>query len=151
MEKNNEKRLIKRKARGNKREAKARGRLINAALDNGWTTYSKIAKNTGLSISQVQSVFSKDPDLYAKFVVCRRQIVDKAGDNIADIVDDPDHQHNFAASKYVLQNYKSDLDIHLDSKGDELEIDVAGTPTGPVVITFGGNEKDKEEDGGEKE
>ena len=56
-----------------------------------------------------------------------------------DIVNDPSHPQHFAASKYILSTYKSDLDEVLESQSDnDVSIQVGGeSKASPIQITFG--------------
>lgn len=116
-------------------------RLIKAALKEGTTTVTQISKATGITRSIIHGIFKEYRELHAKYVVARKMVVDKAADNIADIIDDQEHPNNFAASKFVLQRYKSDLDEHLESQDDneitaEVEVENNGEGNGGVKIVF---------------
>lgn len=117
---------------------------IEAALDKGLSTRTDIAKAAGIKISQLAQIFNKNRELYAKYCVVRKTIVDLASDNIMDIVADKEHPKNYDASKWVVTNYKSDLDSTLESKdGEGLDIEVeGGSKKRPVVIRFGKKNKE---------
>lgn len=114
-----------------------RSRLIEAALEAGKVTRSDISKVTEIPLHLISDTFSKNRELFAKYSVRRRSIVDTAADNIYDIVNDKKHPQCFSASKYVLQNFKSDLDDVLEPSNSELGIEIGGDSTpSPVTIKF---------------
>jgi hypothetical protein len=119
--------------------------MLNACLNEGISTRRELAKLSGFTLIQLNQLFHKDRELYAKFCLIRRQMVDIATDNIMDILMDPKHPKNYDASKYIATNYKSDIDSSLESKDeDSIEVEVGGTENSrPVVIRFG--KKNKEE------
>lgn len=121
--------------------------LVYAALDQGYTTRSKLVLATGLKAWEITELLKNDIKLNAVYTVRRRELVNMAADNIVDIVADKDHPNNYAASKYVLQTYKSDLDTNLESHdAQEMSIGVGnGEGVSPIRITFGRN-KEVEED-----
>lgn len=128
--------------RSKKREEKNilthRAELVRTAMNiAGKITRKDISESTGLSLVEIKNLFQKDRALYAEYVVVRKTITDIASDNIVDIINDPNHPQHFQASKYVLQNYKSDLDDSLESSDSELKIEatVEGA-TDPVKIVF---------------
>lgn len=112
--------------------------LIDAALDRGLTTKQDIAEGCNIKLWEVSDAFKYNRELYAKFCVCRKTIVDMAADNLQKILQSPHHPQHFAATKYILQTYKSDLDENLENKSDK-EVSVT-VPTEsnrrPVVISF---------------
>jgi len=120
--------------------------LINAAMNEGLTTKEEISKAAEIKLWEVSEAFREDGELLAKFKVRRRTLVDMAADNIQVILKDKDHPNHFAASKYVLQTYKSDLDDSMDNKkeegGDGFSIKVGKKSKGsPVKITFSKDNK----------
>jgi len=131
--------MAKRMKFNQRRENKDNIKKIIAALDADITTVTKISKATNITRAKIHKIFREDRSLHAKYIVARRTIVDQAADNIADIVSDKEHPSHYAASKYVLQTYKSDLDEHLDAKGEEeitAEVDIAGGDDEGVTIVF---------------
>lgn len=115
-----------------------RSNIINAALEEGKVTRSDISKATGIPLHIISDTFSRNRELFAKYSVRRRSIVDLAADNIFTIVSDPKHPQCFSASKYVLQNFKTDLDEILEPSTNELGIEIGdpGEATSPVVLKF---------------
>ena len=113
--------------------------LVYAALDNGYTTRAKLVEATGLKAWEITELLKNDIKLNAVYTIRRRELVNMAADNIVDIVSDKDHPNNYAASKYVLQTYKSDLDTNLESHdSQEMEIGVGNSEgVNPIRITFG--------------
>jgi hypothetical protein len=72
--------------------------------------------------------------------------MDIASDNILEIINDKNHPQHFAASKYVLTKYKSELDDVLDTQGEEIEIEGTGRNVkSPVRIVFSSSPKKNEE------
>lgn len=133
--------------RAEKKLLENRKELVKAAMEAGKITRSDICKAAGISLSQLVNLFTADRALFAEYSVMRRTITDQAADNIHAIINDPKHPQHFAASKYVLQNYKSDFDEILESQEESmLQIETPVDTTGqqkPVRITFtGGRLKD---------
>ena len=120
--------------------------LIDKAMDEGFLTKTDIAKATGLKIWDVVNTFTRDRELYAKFCIRRRTLVDTAADNIQAIVNDKDHPQNYQASKFVVSTYKSDLDEILESKDiDDISVLVeGGESSSPVTIVFGKKKQEEE-------
>ena len=113
--------------------------LVKTALDDGNTTKRSIANVCEIKEWELNDFFKAVPEIYALYVVRRKSLVDKAADNIEEIVNDKEHPQHFQASKYVLQNYKSDLDIVLESQDEEkieVEVPVDGKSE-PILIRFG--------------
>jgi len=96
---------------------------VIAALDEGKMTRSDICEATGMKMYELNSFFSDDRETFAKYKIRRKTLTDIAADNIVDIINDPKHPKHYDASKYVLQNYKSDLDGILESEDTEIVID----------------------------
>lgn len=131
--------------RNNRREKKKilkdRALLVRAALDQGAMTRSDLCKICEFKLNDLVNLFAEDRELFAEYKVRRKTIVDQAADNIHAIVNDKNHPKHYEASKYILQNYKSDLDEVLESQdGEMLQIgsapQVDGVPHSPMVITF---------------
>ena len=119
-----------------------RAALVRAAMNvAGCITKSDICTAAQINMVQLKNLFQKDRELYAEYVMLRRTITDIASDNIAKIINDPTHSQHFAASKYVLQNYKSDLDETLDGVDNVLQIDASGKKKDPIKITFSSSKK----------
>lgn len=132
--------------RKEKKLLETRAALVRAALNEGKLSRKDICEATDLKLHELTNLFTKDRDIYSEYVVRRRTIADIASDNILDIINNPDHPQHFQASKYILQNHKTELDDVLDSKGEsEIEVEIKGdsTYTSPVTIKFSSN-KDKE-------
>lgn len=92
---------------------------IEACLDEGIASATKIASTLGVNRGKVHRMFKINRELWAKYIVARKTLTDQAADNIADIIADQEHPQNFAASKFVLGKYKSDLDEHLEAQDDD--------------------------------
>ena len=112
--------------------------LINRALDLGQTSKTAIMNCTGLKLYEINNVFQRDRETYAKFKVIRATLVDIAADNMQAILESPMHPSHFSATKYILQTYKSDLDDSMvEKKGDSLEIETGKGKKSPIKIRFG--------------
>lgn len=124
---------------------KDRALLVKTALESGHSTRLAICKATGLTMVQLKNLFQEDREIYAEYVVYRKTIADIAADNIVTIINDPQHPQHFQASKYVLQNFKSDLDEVLESGDSILKIEQpSGGGKSKVKIVFS-NTNTKEE------
>lgn len=106
--------------------------LVRAAIKENNTTKKAICKVCGIEMFVLNQLFSADKDLHAEYVIRRKTLVDVAADNLSDILNDPTHPQHFQATKYVLQNFKSDLDTSLEPKEqEEVQIEV------PIAIPGG--------------
>jgi len=113
-----------------------RSKLVDAALNDGHMTKTDISKASGLPMHIVTSTLSLNRELFAKYCVRRRTMVDMAADNVFKIVSNPDHPQCFAASKYVIQNFKSDLDDALEPSNAELGVVIGGENGGASGVTL---------------
>ena len=125
-----------------RKEAKlleTRAEFVRAALDAGHISRKDICKATNLKLHELANLFTLDRKVYGEYVVRRKTISDIASDNILDIVNDPSHPQFFAASKYILTTYKSDLDDVLESQDSEaMNVSIGGaSKASPIVIKFG--------------
>lgn len=123
-----------------------RTKLVEAALEQGHFTRRQICKATDLKKTDLINLFATNRDLYAKYRVMKKSLADTAADNLQEIINDPNHPHHFQASKFVLQNYKSELDDELEAIGGELQVEIPQTQGGestasPILIKFSGNPK----------
>ena len=124
-------------------------RLVNAAIEAGLSTRKDIAKAADMKLHELSGLFSTEKDLYAKYCILRKMIVDLASDNIFDIVADKQHPKNYDASKYVVTNYKSDLDSTLESKDEDIDVSIGGSATSgasPITIRFGKKKIEEDEE-----
>ena len=132
---------MKNSAREEGRLLKDRTLKVRAAMNQGLSTRKDICAAAEITMPMLANLFTKDRELFAEFCVLRKTIVDQASDNIAAIVADEQHPKNYEASKYVLANYKSDLDESMESKlDDDVEFNISqGGASGasPINITFG--------------
>lgn len=132
----------RRRMRSQKREKekllKDRAALVRAAMNEANKfTRKDICESSGLTMVQLKNLFQENRELYAEYVVIRKTITDIASDNIFAIINDPTHPQHFQASKYVLQNYKSDLDETLESADSILSIETSNKGSkNPVKIVF---------------
>ena len=116
--------------------------LVKAALEAGCYTRSSICKATELKPQDLTNLFTANPELRAEYNVKKKLMADIAADNVFDILLDPRHPQHFQASKYILANYKSDVDDNLVSQeGDSISLslpggEVEGDGAEPVVIKF---------------
>jgi len=133
---------IPRQAEQAKKELREKQKsLVEAAFKLGQITKKEICDTSGLKMYELNILFKTFPELHTEFNIRRKTLVDLAADNIVEIVSDSSHPNNFAASKFVLSKYKSDLDGALEkNKDDEIEIEIGegnGKSSKPVLIRFG--------------
>jgi len=145
------KRKMKNRERDLSRLMEDRTLLVEAALEAELTTKEDICKATEITRLQLNELFRKNGELYAKYCVLRKLLVETASDNISAIVSDRGHPKNYDASKWVVTNYKSDLDSVLEVKDDsaDIEVDVNGSGrsgASPITIRFGKKKKEDEVD-----
>ena len=112
--------------------------LAKEAIESGISSRKELAGHIGIKLSELSLLFKEEPDVYKLFCEVRRTIVDLASDNLYDVVADKEHPKNYDASKWVVANYKSDLDESLESKSDDgVEIEVSnGRKRKPTLIKF---------------
>ena len=139
-------RSMKNKARKEAKLLETRAEFVRSALESGHISRKDICNATGLKLHELANLFTKDRKVYGEYVVRRKTISDIASDNILDIVNDPTHPQHFAASKYILSTYKSDLDEVLEDKsGEDISVSLGGESKGsPITINFGSSKKSEE-------
>lgn len=132
----------------NSKRAKAQRNRQNKAkfqdaIADGHTARRDICKAMNLASHELTEFFEENPKMYRLYAQRRRELVDIAADNIQDIVEDKKHPSHYAASKYVLDHYKTDLDNILDIKdgSDVGSVNVSGDSGSGVVIKFTKKEK----------
>jgi hypothetical protein len=139
------KRIPKQKEEALKEKIEIQTLLVIAAMEKGDTTKKQICKSATIKMWELGRLLEGNKELYAMFKVRRKSLVDTAADNMTEIINDPDHPSHFAATKYVLQKYKSDLDSSLESHDvHDLEIEIpdnSKTKSKPVIIKFGNPNK----------
>ena len=124
------------------RERKA---SFQEALADGYTSRRDIYKAMGISGLELTEFFEENKKMYKLYCESRRQLRDVALDNITDVVHDTTHPKNYDASKFIVQNYNTDLDIVLDEKGDDSVSATIETSEGSgIIIQF--DTKKKEDD-----
>lgn len=109
-------------------------KMVEKVLRGGqaYTAKTKLAQAAGCSIDRVFLLFEQYPELEVmRKAGIKKYLTSKAAQNVSDIVNDTTHPNNFAASKFVLSKYKSELDEELD-KNDELSI-----KEGAITISIG--------------
>lgn len=124
---------------------KERSSLVRTALNNGCYTRSSIAKATGLKLTDLTNLFEAETELKSEYVVKKKLMATIAADNIFDIIMDSSHKDHFQASKYILANYKTDIDENLEPMGGDLSIELPGSDgdtKDPVVINFSSTRRD---------
>lgn len=137
--------LEKSKARKTQEKQDKQRELVKAALRMGLTTKNDICKASAMALWELNELFQADKDLYNDFCVRRRTLSDVAADNLENILRDPVHPQNFQATKYVLEKYKTDIDVQLEAKNaDDVDVEVSGSCGSPIRITFG-TKKEKDE------
>lgn len=147
-----EKRKNRRSMRNKKREEEKKKSIledkklrIREAIKQGIVLRRDLCKVTDIKLHDLRNIFTKDRELYAEFCVARKTIEGLASDNIYKIVEDETHPKNYDASKFIIQNFKTDMDDILESKdGESLDISL-GNSSGGITLKFG-NQKEKEED-----
>ena len=135
---------MKNEKRKTARLVATRTALVQAALESGSVTRREICHATGLQRHDLTNLFTENKDIYAEYVIRRRTVTEAAADNIQEIVNDKGHPQNFAASKFVLQTYKSEFGEVLEPTSGEMqiEIDPGEGDSKPVVIKFSSQNKD---------
>ena len=120
--------------------------IVKAALDAGCYTRSSILKATGLKAYELTNLFTSEKELAAEYTVKKKLMATIAADNIYDILNDPGHAQHFAASKYILQNYKSSIDEILEPMAGDMELSLPGSNPSDgedmVTIKFSSGKKD---------
>lgn len=108
------------------------------AVNPNITTYRQIVETTGAAQYEIDKVMELCPELKAEFTVRRRSLANTAVDNIHEIVNNPNHPQNFAASKFIVQTYKNDLDEEelIPKVSTEVGYDLKDGQISPVRITF---------------
>ena len=127
----NSKRAIERRNRERKT-------LFQDAISDGHTSRRDLCKAMGIAGWELTEFFEMNPKMYKLYSSRRRELRDVALDNIQDIVEDPKHKDHYQASKYVVDNYKTDLDIILESKksDESIEISQNSESDSGIVINF---------------
>ena len=120
--------------------------LFQEAIVDGYTSRRDIAKAIGITSFDLTEFFEENPKMYKIYSQRRRELVDIAADNIQDIVEDKTHPKHYDASKYVIDNYKHDLDNILDVKsGDDISTNVSVDAGSGVIIKFTKGDSEKED------
>jgi hypothetical protein len=126
------------------RERKA---SFQEALADGYTSRRDIYKAMGISGLELTEFFEENKKMYKLYCESRRQLRDVALDNITDVVHDTTHPKNYDASKFIVQNYNTDLDIVLDEKGDDSVSATIETSEGSgIIIQFDTKKKEGEKE-----
>ncbi len=118
---------------------------IEEMLDSGVILKSEMKKQLKISFYELNEVIKAFPELRAKWTVRRRSITDIAADNIAEIVSNKKHPRNYEASRFIVQNFKSDLDSDLDAKDDDdvsVDFGEGGDAPKRISIKFKGRKKE---------
>ena len=119
--------------------------LFQEAIADGYTSRRDIAKAVGITSFDLTEFFEENPKMYKLYASRRRELRDIALANITDIVEDKAHPKHYDASKYIVQNYQTDLDVILDSKdGDDVGSSVSVDAGSGVVIKFTTGKEEKE-------
>ena len=136
----NSKRAIARR----NRERKA---LFQEALADGYTSRRDIYKAMGISGLELTEFFEDNKKMYKLYCESRRQLRDVALDNITDVVHDTTHPKNYDASKFIVQNYNTDLDVVLDEKGeDSVSATIEASEGSGIIIQFDTKKKEGEKE-----
>lgn len=140
---------MKNPLRAAKKKKEEKVRLVEAAIEAGLSTRKDIAKVASMKLHELSNLFAAEKELYAKYCVLRKMIVDMASDNIFDIVADRQNPKCYDASKWVVTNYKSDLDSTLESKDEDIDVQIGGSGasgSSPITIRFGKKKEEEEEE-----
>lgn len=114
-----------------------RSGLIKAALDEGIFKREDLSRVTGLKNHEISNTFTHNRELYGTYVLRKRGMIDIASDNVFDIIRDKTHPQNFAASKFILQKYNSEMDDMFESSDSEqLNMSVSSGSSSPITIKF---------------
>jgi hypothetical protein len=125
-------------------ELEKRALDIDAAIEAGALSYTKISKVTGYTLTNINTVFKKKPELHKKYKVALMSVQLQAVSNMVDIIMDQDHPKNFEATKSFLGKYKTELD-EVFEQGDPTSFEL-NTPNGcPIQINFTPQNVRKEE------
>lgn len=131
---------MRNKKREERKITNERSLLVKDAIENGHLTRSQICKATGLTMMQLRNLFDANRELFAKYSNAKRLIVDQASDNLHSIVNNPKHPKHFEATKFVLTNYKSEMDDILESQdSNEIQVEGGNSTASRVVIKFNGS------------
>jgi len=126
------------------RERKA---SFQEALADGYTSRRDIYKAMGISGLELTEFFEENKKMYKLYCESRRQLRDVALDNITDVVHDTTHPKNYDASKFIVQNYNTDLDIVLDEKGDDsVSATIEASEGSGIIIQFDTKKKEGEKE-----
>lgn len=129
----------------NKRNKERKVKFLDALAD-GYTSRRDIYKSMGITGLELGEFFEVNKKMYQLYCDTRRQLRDVALDNITDVVHDAKHPKNYDASKFIVQNYDTDLDVVLDGKGDDSTIGGASLNLGSgIVIKFTKQDNEKED------
>jgi hypothetical protein len=119
--------------------------LFQEAIADEKTSRRDIAKAIGITSFDLTEFFEENPKMYKIYTSRRRELRDIALDNITDIIEDKTHPKHYDASKYIVQNYQTDLDVILESKdGDDVSSSVSVDSGSGVVIKFTTSKEEKE-------
>ena len=132
--------------RAKDRRNRERKVLFQEAIADEYTSRRDIAKAIGISSFDLTEFFEENPKMYKLYASRRRELRDIALDNITDIVEDKTHPKHYDASKYIVQNYQTDLDVILDSRDEDTTSSSVSVDAGSGVIIKFTTEKEKEKD-----
>ena len=117
---------------------------IREAIKQGIVLNRDLANVAGIKMHDLKNIFTNDRTLYAEFCVAKKTIENLAADNIYKIVEDETHPKNYDASKFIIQNFKTEMDDILDGKnGEMLDIEIGGNSDGGGITLKFGNSKDE--------
>jgi hypothetical protein len=135
--------------RAKDRRQRERVMLFDEAILDGHTSRRDICTAMNISSYDLTGFFDENPKLYKIYASRRRELRDTALDNITDIIEDKSHPKHYDASKYIVQNYRTDLDVILESKEDgdisSSSVSVDNKGSGVIIKFTKGSDKEKEE------
>ena len=120
---------------------------IREAIKQGVVLSRDLAKIAGIKLHDLKNIFTNDRELYAEYCVAKKTIENLAADNIYKIVEDESHPKNYDASKFIIQNFRTEIDDVLDGKnGEMLDIEIGGKSDGGGITLKFGNSKDEKDE-----
>ena len=120
---------------------------VREAIKQGVVISRDLANIAGIKLHDLKNIFTNDRELYAEYCVAKKTIENLAADNIYKIVEDESHPKNYDASKFIIQNFRTEIDDILDGKnGEMLDIEIGGNSDGGGITLKFGNSKDEKDE-----
>lgn len=112
-------------------EINRRAQRIEDAIDAGILSYTRLAKAAKITVSNLQWVFRKRPEVHKKYRVALLAIQAYAESNLVEAIMDPKHPKNFEATKLFMGKYRIDMDSVFEKVADtpsDIEVNVIPNP-----------------------